>query len=160
MADQAPATPDTPIEGRQMPRQRRSIKRAGSTRQTPRSSSRRPTQAISTGRNFLAGRVENPERVIALELILVQVIYVAVTVKSGKTPAPRVMATLLAVYAILALLTIFGPKWGRIAYLFGGLILMGTLFNKEVAQLFGVVSGSGTPAEKTVQTLIPTALGG
>lgn len=84
-----------------------------------------PVSSLGRGRRIVTKRAQNPEKLIAIELVLAVVAYVGVTLKKGHTPVPRRIAALMAVFAILGVVTMFGPKYGRLAYLFGGLLLMG-----------------------------------
>lgn len=163
--DEAPITKDTPVD-RSVQNKTPTKKSAPKTAsKTPRKSGVGTIHAAKTSRDFINGRVANPERIIALELILAETIYVAITLYEGKAPTPKVMAALLAVYGILALFTIAGGEWGRVAYLFGGLVLVAITFNKEVSSVItkiGGVTAPSTPvnttaAQQTVQTLLQTA---
>ena len=115
--------------------------------------------SVRRSRSFISGRAKNPERIIALELVTAEFVYIAVTLYTGETPSPRIIAALLAVFAILGLLTIFGEKWGRVAYLFGGLVVMAALLNRQVIAVgTALTSKESTPAASTAQTLLTTAL--
>lgn len=93
----------------------------------------------------MQGKSQNPERIIAFELVIAITVYIGVSLYQKEVPRPRVMAALLAVYAILGVVTIFGPQWGRVAYRFGGLVILGALFNKQVSAVVAKVNGGKGP---------------
>ncbi len=58
-----------------------------------------------------------------LELLVCMAVYVGMAVAHKDVPEPKRLAALLGVFAVLGLLSVGGPKWGRVAYLLGALIL-------------------------------------
>lgn len=87
---------------------------------------------ISKTKQAIGAPTQNPERVIAFELLLAEVVYMASTLIAGKKPTANVMIRFLAIYAILGIVPMFGPAWGKVAYRFGALVIVGTLFNQQV----------------------------
>ena len=120
-ADVVPASSQNPIAGpKRSPKSRRG--RSGLV----------GGSQISKTKQAIAAPTQNPERVIAFELLLAEVIYMATTLIAGKKPTAKVMISFLAIYAILGVVPMFGPAWGKVAYRFGALIIVGTLFNQQV----------------------------
>lgn len=122
--DVTPASSQNPISG---PKPRVTKARRGRSGIISSSSSQ-----ISKTKHAIGAPTQNPERVIAFELLLAEIVYMGSTLIAGKKPTANVMIRFLAIYAILGIVPMFGPSWGKVAYRFGALVIIGTLFNQQV----------------------------
>ena len=122
--DVSPASSQNPIAG---PKPRVTKARRGRSGLVSSSGSQ-----VAKTKQAIGAPTQNPERVIAFELILAEIVYMASTLIAGKKPTANVMIRFLAIYAILGIVPMFGPSWGKVAYRFGALVIVGTLFNQQV----------------------------
>lgn len=152
--DEQPRSRNTPVPPRR-PRPTRTTRAVAAApkrakRATVRTASH-PVQSLGAGRRAITRRRANPEKVIAIELVVVVAVYVVVQLKDGKAPEPRRIAGFLAVYAILGIGTMISPSVGRLSYLLGALVLLGVLM-QPVAEK--VAPGSTAKAKTALQTAL------
>lgn len=136
--DAAPRTKATPTPGPRKP-----------SRVAKAVTSRGLHQPVRYTRSALASPAANPDKVLVLELLAAETIYIGVQVAHGDVPAPKRMAAILAVFAVLGLLSAGGQKWGRVAYSFGGLLVAGLALEPVVASRAKASNGNAAAAAAT-----------